>query len=128
MTSEERRELHERLPDPGQFPHCDQSVLHSPGECTFCDGHSDWQALRLAWGIAFTGHAPRPLYDDGPFEVACPSDQRRGVGKAHVWGGNRPTNVPASELPSQTLASRITYGDPVVSLGSDDDEDGVSRA
>jgi hypothetical protein len=42
-----------------QFPHCDQRVLHAPGECEYCDRHPDWQALRKAWGIAFTGHAPR---------------------------------------------------------------------
>jgi hypothetical protein len=42
-----------------QFPHCDQRVLHSPGECEYCDRHPEWQALREAWGIAYTGHAPR---------------------------------------------------------------------
>lgn len=41
-----------------QFPHCDQRVLHAPGECEFCDGCPEWQALRKAWGIAFTGKVP----------------------------------------------------------------------
>lgn len=67
-----------------QFPHCDQSVLHAPGECGYCDSRADWQALRHYWGIAFTGHTP----DAG--QIPCPSDARRGVGGAHVWGGNRP--------------------------------------
>lgn len=40
------------------FPHCDQRILHKPGECEFCDEHPDWQELRKAWGIAFTGHVP----------------------------------------------------------------------
>lgn len=42
-----------------RFPHCDQRVLHAPGECEFCDMHSEWQELRKAWGISFTGHAPQ---------------------------------------------------------------------
>jgi hypothetical protein len=42
-----------------QFPHCDQRVLHEPGECEYCDKHPAWQELREAWGIAFTGHQPR---------------------------------------------------------------------
>jgi hypothetical protein len=41
-----------------RFPHCDQRILHAPGECEFCDEREDWQALRKAWGIAFTGHTP----------------------------------------------------------------------
>ena len=42
-----------------RFPHCDQRVLHAPGECEFCDMNPEWQQLREAWGICFTGHAPR---------------------------------------------------------------------
>lgn len=38
-----------------QFPHCDSRVLHGPGECRYCDSHPEWQELRQAWGIAFTG-------------------------------------------------------------------------
>lgn len=45
------------------FPHCDQRVLHAPGECEFCDACPEWQALRKAWGIAFTGHIPAILRD-----------------------------------------------------------------
>ncbi len=41
-----------------QFPHCDSRVLHRRGECKYCDTHPDWQELRQAWGIAFTGHTP----------------------------------------------------------------------
>jgi len=40
-------------------PHCDSRVLHAPGECEFCDQRPEWQALRQAWGIAFTGHVPK---------------------------------------------------------------------
>lgn len=65
-----------------QFPHCDSRVLHAPGECTFCDVHPDWQALRLAWGICFTGYVP-----DGK-ELPDPATHARG--NPSVWPGNRP--------------------------------------
>jgi hypothetical protein len=42
-----------------QFPHCDSRILHAPSECEYCDRHPEWQELREAWGIAFTGHPPR---------------------------------------------------------------------
>lgn len=41
-----------------RFPHCDQRILHAPGECEYCDANPQWQELRKAWGIAFTGHTP----------------------------------------------------------------------
>jgi hypothetical protein len=42
-----------------QFPHCDPRILHGPHDrCEYCDRHPEWQALRQAWGIAFTGHRP----------------------------------------------------------------------
>lgn len=68
-----------------QFPHCDSRVLHAPGTCTFCDKHPDWQELRRVWGIAYTGNLPTES------ENLCPSDRVRGIGGAHVWGGNRPS-------------------------------------
>ena len=45
-----------------QFPHCDSRVLHGPEDgCEYCNRHPDWQELRRAWGIAFTGHTPKAL-------------------------------------------------------------------
>lgn len=73
--------------DESPLPHCDAAVLHAPGECQYCDRHPDWQQVRLWWGIAFTGHPPT----DG--QLPCPSDARRGLGQAHEWGGNRPTEI-----------------------------------
>lgn len=73
------------IPQINQFPHCDQRVLHAPGECKYCDAHPLWQELRQAWGIAFTGYLPEDK------ELPCPSDNARGLNGAHVWGGNRPT-------------------------------------
>ena len=69
-----------------QYPHCDSRVLHAPGECEYCDGHPDWQALRVRWGIAFTGYEP---VDD---ELPCPAWYARGE-KSQMWSGNvaRPT-------------------------------------
>jgi hypothetical protein len=55
-----------------QFPHCDQRILHAPGFCEYCDIHKEWQALRVAWGIAFTGWTPESK------ELPCPADYARG--------------------------------------------------
>lgn len=65
-------------------PHCDQGVLHAPGECEYCDRYPAWQRYREVAGIAFTGHDP-----DG-WQVACPAEQRRGRENAQAWPGNRP--------------------------------------
>lgn len=83
-------------------PHCDEMVLHKPGECDHCDANPDWQELRKLWGIAFTGHAPTER------QMWCPSDYRRGLGAAHVWGGNRPTHVDPPQ--EQSFASKVMYG------------------
>lgn len=74
-----------------QFPHCDQRVLHAPGECEFCDRHPDWQALREGWGIAFTGHQPA-VDAEHPWlsQVPCPSEATRPVEVINQWPGNRP--------------------------------------
>jgi len=66
-----------------QFPHCDQRVLHAPSECEYCDRHPEWQALRMAWGIAFTGYEP-----DGK-ELPDPATAARGLPNVEVWGDNR---------------------------------------
>ena len=69
-----------------RYPHCDQRVLHAPGECEYCDMNPEWQELRKVWSIAFSGHSPKPG------ETACPADlavmfQERG--DYNQWGGNR---------------------------------------
>lgn len=65
----------------GQFPHCDQRILHARGECSYCDEHVDWQALREAWSIAFTGYEPEGT------ELPCPADYSRGDSHK-LWYGN----------------------------------------
>lgn len=66
-----------------QFPHCDPMVLHSPGICTYCDKHKDWQALRMAWGIAFTDE---PVTED---KMPCPATMLRPLQTINMWGGNQ---------------------------------------
>jgi hypothetical protein len=67
-----------------RFPHCDDRVLHAPKECTICDEYApQMQADRKAAGVNFTGQSLPGL-------KPCPSDAARGVGGAHVWGGNTP--------------------------------------
>lgn len=66
----------------GQFPHCDQRILHAPGECEFCDNHGEWQDLRLAWGIAFTGYEPEGT------ELPDPATNARSLGVLNRWVGN----------------------------------------
>lgn len=68
-----------------QFPHCDQRILHAPSECEFCDKHRDWQELREAWGIAFTGYEPEGT------ELPDPATHARGEKNLNAWGGNRPS-------------------------------------
>jgi hypothetical protein len=70
-------------PDDLIAPHCDQYILHAPGECDYCDDQPGWQALRQLWGIAYTGHAPTA------HQIACPSDTRRPDGIANLWHGNQ---------------------------------------
>ena len=95
--------------DLGQLPHCDSRVLHEPGNCEYCDRHPDWQALREAWGISFTGRPP------GPGMLPCPADAARpaGSGADHRrWAGNKPTSAEGDpSWPAETAASRALYGD-----------------
>lgn len=114
-----------------QFPHCDQRVLHAKGRCEFCDRHPDWQKLREAWGIAFTGEStgiisatgrtgkrPDTLsytahIPEGELWAAlpCPADFNRpptGEGPDHRrWAGNVATSA---EPVNETPASRMLYG------------------
>lgn len=68
-----------------QFPHCDAKVLHRPGLCKYCDGHPDWQQLRVTWGINFTD------YDQDPNLLPDPATQDRSIQNINRWGGNYPS-------------------------------------
>jgi hypothetical protein len=65
-------------------PHCDQAVLHAPGECQYCDEYPDWQEYRIVAQIAFTGHEPEGQ------QVRCPAEQRRPINTINRWYGNVP--------------------------------------
>ncbi len=67
----------------GQFPHCDHLILHAPSECEYCDAHPEWQALRIAWRINFSG-------ENDPDKAPCPATRVRSIERAHQWPGNRP--------------------------------------
>jgi len=64
-------------------PHCDNAVLHAPGECVYCDAYPAWQRYRQVARIAFTGHEPIEN------ETMCPSEVRRPVEVIQQWNGNR---------------------------------------
>ncbi len=64
-----------------QYPHCDQRVLHAPGECEFCDAHPQWQQLRIDWSICFTGYEPEGT------ELPDPATYARGD-TLNKWHGN----------------------------------------
>lgn len=86
------------------FPHCDQRILHAPGQCRYCDLYSDRQHERLLSGVAFTGQTP--VQGQRP----CPADEARPTGTPSWhghWGGNvaRPANEP-DEL-DQWIADEI---------------------
>jgi hypothetical protein len=63
-----------------QFPHCDPRILHTPGECKYCDEHPDWQELRVVWNVNFTGGKDPKL-------TQCPADLARGDSHKS-WIGN----------------------------------------
>lgn len=86
-----------------QFPHCDPKVIHKPGDCTYCDQRSEWQELREAWGINFTGGTD-------PVKLTCPSELVRDVRSVHSWHGNRPTNVPV-ETSDRSLFDHVKRDD-----------------
>jgi hypothetical protein len=68
------------------MPHCDQSILHAPGECWACDKYPDYQQAREVSRIAFTG-SPEEL---GTHDLApCPSTWFRRPETRDRWGGNR---------------------------------------
>lgn len=65
------------------LPHCDQSILHAPGECQFCDKYPEAQAIRQHWRINFTGQ-----HDEN--KAPCPSTYFRSDEVRDRWPGNTP--------------------------------------
>ena len=63
-------------------PHCDPSILHSPGSCEACDHYPDWQEHRKVAMIAFSDE--KDLEGKAP----CPSTYFRDPEVRDRWGGN----------------------------------------
>lgn len=61
--------------------HCDQMILHAPGECQYCDRYPEAQELRKWWRINFTGH-------EDPDLAPCPSTHKRSGELRDRWPGN----------------------------------------
>lgn len=113
----------------GLFPHCDQRILHAPSICEYCDRHPEWQALREAWGIAFTGQIPEggsvTIRDDDTalyvaareegryyFPLPCPADFNRpatGRSDHRRWAGNVATT---QEPVNESAESHWLYASP----------------
>lgn len=67
----------------GRPPHCDELVLHAPGECEICDKYAPQaQQQRITDGVNFTGH-------NDPNKQPCPAWVRRGA-NCQKWQGNAP--------------------------------------
>lgn len=93
-----------------QFPHCDSRVLHKPGECEFCDQHEEWQALREAWGIAFTGHSGEVVENEyGNKMLPCPAEFNRGMESINGWHGNVPENAENKAIREKFFQSMIDF-------------------
>ena len=78
------------------YPHCDPRVLHGPGECEYCDLHSDWQAERAENKVLFTDDPRNAVLINaflasgrlvGEF-IPCPGMLARGDA-IKIWGGNQ---------------------------------------
>jgi hypothetical protein len=90
------------------FPHCDELVLHAPGECEFCDHYPARQRQRERDGVNFTGH-----HDPG--KRTCPAEVRRDLATLEAWGGNVAAQggTLRHHAPAQELRPRAwwLYGD-----------------
>lgn len=64
-----------------QAPHCDDLVLHAPGNCKYCDMFPDIQQARIKNGVNFTG-------ENDPKKKQCPAEVRRSLDTINRWGGN----------------------------------------
>ena len=88
-----------------RYPHCDDRILHAPGECEFCDMHPDYQEARVLAGINFTGH-------NDPDKRPCPADKARGPQSYNRWGGNIARPPGAKVLGHDWAGYEITDADP----------------
>lgn len=69
----------------GNYPHCDELVLHAPSSCGYCGmpKYREMAKLRILHQVAFTN-------GDAPGLSPCPSTVRRTADTRDLWAGNRP--------------------------------------
>lgn len=94
------------------YPHCDDLILHAPGECQYCDAYPSAQLTRVNAGINFTNH------DDKDLEP-CPSLSRRNAVDRDAWVGNRaylPLELRHPEEPTITI---MQWNKPLVTIRPD---------
>lgn len=65
------------------MPHCDSSILHSPGSCVACDHYPDWQEYRKVARMNFSN-------TDDSNCAPCPSLHFRPAETRDRWYGNVP--------------------------------------
>lgn len=63
-------------------PHCDQSILHAPGACEYCDHYPDYQEARAVARINFSN-------ENDPDKAPCPSTFFRPAEVRDRWPLNR---------------------------------------
>lgn len=68
-------------PDGMPMAHCDQTILHAPGKCQYCDHYPEAQKIRQFWRINFTG-------ENDPDKAPCPSEYFRPAEVRDRWPGN----------------------------------------
>lgn len=106
------------------MPHCDQSVLHAPGECQFCDMHPEWQRYRIVARINFTGQEIEGL-------APCPSEFFRPGETRDRWPGNvaAPEGEPVpSYWPPELLEAINMPGQGSYQLNREQVEDALRQA
>lgn len=64
-------------------PHCDQSILHAPSVCEYCDLYPKRQRDRERQRINFTN-------EHDPHKAPCPSTHFRPDEMRDLWPGNTP--------------------------------------
>lgn len=86
--------------DRAYMPHCDQRILHAPGECVHCDKFPEWQEARVHQMVNFTGHT----------DPHCSADPASARTLEHMnrWPGNRPVSEQASGVDDAYLESMFT--------------------
>lgn len=100
-----------------EYPHCDQYVLHAPGECEYCDHYPFAQAARSHLGINYTGH-----YESG--KAKCPAERIRSLHHINLWPGNTPEGYPWGRQESKTIVPSEYYDALVADLA---DEENVGK-